>query len=145
MFNLGLGLLVGGLLLASVWDMAGLFLSLCGLAVWMSAALRAIWTQMRGGALSPAAQPTRGPEPSAPMLRVEGDRAVALDDPEIPPSIRVMVQADAKPGDTLWRCVRRDGPRWGLLSWLDGRERPLVLEWWLLDADGELIEAYWLE
>lgn len=144
MFNLGLVLLVGGLLLSVASGTAGFFLSMCGLAVWLAAALRAIWIPIRGGAL-PSALSSCDPSLSESVLQVEEDRAVALDDPEIPEPIRAKVQADAKPGDTLMRCVRRGGSRGGLLSWLNVRERPLVLEWWLLDGDGELIEAYWLE
>ena len=48
----------------------------------------------------------------------------------------------AQPGDQLWRCPRRSAPR-GLFSVLGVGPRDAVIEWWLLDAQGELIEAFW--
>lgn len=74
----------------------------------------------------------------------EDDRPVALDDPEVPPSVRELAQRDAQPGDVLWRCVRQGAPT-GLLALLGWGHRPLVLEWWLLSAEGELSKAYWPE
>lgn len=63
--------------------------------------------------------------------------------PEVPPTIRAKVLAMAQPGDQLWRCPRLAAPR-GALGWLGvGRPRDAVIEWWLLGADGELIEAFW--
>lgn len=82
---------------------------------------------------------------SAPLRRsvtLEKDRPVALDDPELPESVRALVLRDAQTGDVLWRCVRQGAPT-GPLAWLGWGSRPLHVEWWLTSADGELIEAYW--
>ena len=62
--------------------------------------------------------------------------------PVVPQSIRTRVLAMAQPGDQLWRCPRRSAPR-GLFSVLGVGPRDAVIEWWLLDAQGELIEAFW--
>ena len=70
------------------------------------------------------------------------DRLMDLHSPEVPASIRARVQAMAQPGDQLWRCPRLSAPRGGLGLLGVGR-RDAVIEWWLLDADGELIEAFW--
>lgn len=48
----------------------------------------------------------------------------------------------AQPGDQLWRCPRLSAPR-GALGLLGVGPRDVVIEWWLLDAQGELIEAFW--
>ncbi len=72
------------------------------------------------------------------------DRPVALDDPELPAAVREVVQRDAQPGDVLWRCAREGAPT-GPLAVLGWGQRPLVVEWWLMSADGDLIEAYWVE
>ena len=70
------------------------------------------------------------------------DRPVNPHSPEGPPTIRAKVLAMAQPGDQLWRCPRRSAPR-GLFSVLGVGPRDAVIEWWLLDAQGELIEAFW--
>lgn len=70
------------------------------------------------------------------------DRLMDLHSPEVPASIRARVQAMAQPGDQLWRCPRLSAPR-GALGLLGVGRRDAVIEWWLLDADGELIEAFW--
>ena len=70
------------------------------------------------------------------------DRQVNPHSPEVPPTIRAKVLAMAQPGDQLWRCPRRSAPR-GLFSVLGVGPRDAVIEWWLLDAQGELIEAFW--
>ena len=57
------------------------------------------------------------------------DHLVDVHDPEVP-------------GDQLWRCPRRDAPR-GLPGVLGMGTRGVVIEWWLVDAQGELIEAFW--
>ena len=72
----------------------------------------------------------------------EEDRPVALDDPELPSGVRAAVLQDAQPGDVLWRCVRQGAPT-GPLAVLGWGHRPLVVEWWLMSAEGDLIEAYW--
>lgn len=46
----------------------------------------------------------------------------------VPEAIRVGVLALWQPGDSLHRVPTRD-----------------TIEWWLLDAEGQLIEAFWLE
>ena len=70
------------------------------------------------------------------------DRLMDLHSPEVPASIRARVQAMAQPGDQLWRCPRLSAPR-GALGLLGVGRRDAVIEWWLLAADGELIEAFW--
>ena len=72
------------------------------------------------------------------------DRLVDINSPEIPPGIRAKAQAMAQPGDQLWRCPRLAAPR-GLLGIVGVGPRDVVIEWWLLDAKGELIEAFWEE
>lgn len=132
MFNAGLLVLILGLSLGGFWPGVGLSVALAGLLVWAWAVLRFIWDRWRG-VPHPSAAPLGGlARTRAGGVALEPDRPVALDDPEIPPSIRAMVQAAAEPGSTLWRCVRKGGA-----------SGPLVLEWWLLDAEGELVDAYW--
>lgn len=85
------------------------------------------------------------PIPATPEDIGDGeDRLMDLHSPEVPASIRARVQAMAQPGDQLWRCPRRSAPH-GLLGVLGVGPRDAVIEWWLLDADGELIEALWEE
>ena len=84
-----------------------------------------------------------GPIPATPEEIGNGeDRLMDLHSPEVPASIRARVQAMAQPGDQLWRCPRLSAPR-GALGLLGVGRRDAVIEWWLLDADGELIEAFW--
>ena len=77
-------------------------------------------------------------------LRDLDDRPVDIDAPLVPPGVRAAAKAIMGPGDTLWRCPRSAGPVgiWGVLM---GRRPHWVIEWWLLDAEGELIEAFWEE
>ena len=83
------------------------------------------------------------PNPATPEEIGNGeDRLMDLHSPEVPASIRARVQAMAQPGDQLWRCPRLSAPR-GALGLLGVGRRDAVIEWWLLDADGELIEAFW--
>ena len=70
------------------------------------------------------------------------DRRVDPHSPEVPPSIRAKVLSMAQPGDQLWRCPRWGAPR-GALGFLGVGPRDAVIEWWLIDADGELIEVFW--
>ncbi|MDP2770572.1 MAG: hypothetical protein Q8O81_12155 [Giesbergeria sp.] len=85
------------------------------------------------------------PRPEATQEIGDGeDRLVDLHSPEVPPTVRARVLALAQPGDQLWRCPRRSAPR-GLLGILGVGQRDVVIEWWLLDAQGELIEAFWEE
>lgn len=84
---------------------------------------------------------------SAPAHPPEGgaddeDRAVDVHAPEVPASVRQAVLAIAQPGDQLWRCPSRSAPR-GALGILGVGRRGVVIEWWLLDAKGDLIEAFW--
>ncbi|MDF1485119.1 hypothetical protein PY257_07980 [Ramlibacter sp. H39-3-26] len=53
--------------------------------------------------------------------------------------MRQAVLALMQPGDQLWRCLRMSG-RQGLFGL--GASHPIV-EWWLVDADGELAQAFW--
>jgi hypothetical protein len=68
------------------------------------------------------------------------DRRVDLDDPAVPSGVRAAALRLWQPGDSLWRCPRLGGRK----SWFS-TERKVVIEWWLEDADGELIEAFWEE
>ena len=72
------------------------------------------------------------------------DRPIDPHSPEVPPAVRARVLARMQPGDQLWRCPRRGAPR-GLLGLLGMGQRDVVIEWWLLDAEGDLIEAFWEE
>ena len=72
------------------------------------------------------------------------DRPVDVHAPEVPASVRQAVLAIQQPGDQLWRCPRRWAPR-GALGILGMGQRGVVIEWWLLDAGGDLIEAFWEE
>ena len=83
------------------------------------------------------------PIPATPEDIGDGkDWLMDLHSPEVPASIRARVQAMAQPGDQLWRCPRQSAPR-GLFGVLGVGPRDAVIEWWLLDADGELLEAFW--
>ena len=83
------------------------------------------------------------PIPATPEEVGDGeDRLVDVHNPEVPHSIRTQVLAMAQPGDQLWRCPRLSAPR-GVLGILGVGQRDVVIEWWLLDAQGELIEAFW--
>lgn len=70
------------------------------------------------------------------------DRLVDVHSPEVPPALRRDVLARMQPGDELWRCPRRSAPR-GALGLLGIGQRDVVIEWWLLAAEGDLIEAFW--
>lgn len=61
-------------------------------------------------------------------------------DPAVPPGVRAAVLARWQPGDSLWRCPRRAGRQ----GWFSSTPR-IVIEWWLLDAGGDLVEAFWEE
>lgn len=81
------------------------------------------------------------PATSADIGDVE-DRLVNVHSPEVPLGIRARVQVMAQQGDQFWRCPRWGAPR-GALGLLGVGRRDAVIEWWLLDTDGELIEAFW--
>lgn len=70
------------------------------------------------------------------------DRLMDIHSPDVPPGVRNKVLAMAGPGDALWRCPRLSAPR-GVLGLLGIGPRSAVIEWWLVDAQGELIEAFW--
>ena len=72
------------------------------------------------------------------------DRLVDVHSPEVPPAIRARVLQMMQPGDQLWACPRMSGRR-GPLSLLGAGTRSVIIEWWLHDAEGELIEAFWEE
>ena len=83
------------------------------------------------------------PRPAEPSANGDGeDRPVDVHAPEVPASVRQAVLAIAQPGDQLWRCPSRSAPR-GALGILGVGRRDVVIEWWLLDAKGELLEAFW--
>ena len=85
------------------------------------------------------------PIPATPADIGDGeDRLVDVHSPEVPPGIRAGVLRLMQPGDQLWRCPRLGAPR-GLLGVLGVGPRDVVIEWWLMDAQGGLIEAFWEE
>ena len=83
------------------------------------------------------------PIPATPEEVGDGeDRLVDVHNPVVPQSIRTRVLAMRQPGDQLWRCPRLSAPR-GALGLLGVGPRAVVIEWWLLAAQRELIEAFW--
>ncbi|WP_286293360.1 hypothetical protein [Methylomarinovum tepidoasis] len=66
--------------------------------------------------------------PCPPLGSWPEEKPVPLDHPELPGPVREAVQALWQPGDSLHRVPCRR-----------------VVEWWLLDVDGNLVEAFWLE
>ena len=72
------------------------------------------------------------------------DRCVDPHATEVPAAIRAAVLARMRAGDALWRCPRAGAPRGPLSAFGIGRQE-LLIEWWLVDADGELVEAFWLD
>lgn len=84
--------------------------------------------------------------PATPQEIGDGeDRLMDPHSPEVPPAVRTTVLTTvltmAQPGDQLWRCPRQSAPR-RLLGVLGVGLRDAVIEWWLLDAQVELIEAF---
>ncbi|MBK9441367.1 MAG: hypothetical protein IPN53_08640 [Comamonadaceae bacterium] len=71
---------------------------------------------------------------------MEEDRRVDPDDPEVPANVRATVLQHWQPGDSLWRCPRLGGRK----SWFS-TERKIVIEWWLFDVKGNLIDIYWMK
>lgn len=67
------------------------------------------------------------------------DRPVAVHSDEVPVSVRQAVLRVMADGDTLWRGPRLGGTK----GWFGSGKRYLVIEWWLIDSEGELIEAFW--
>ena len=67
------------------------------------------------------------------------DRQVQPDDPCVPVGVRETVSARWQSGDSLWRCPRAKASK-GLFNL---GQADVVIEWWLLDQNGELIEAFW--
>ncbi len=72
------------------------------------------------------------------------DRCVDPHAPEVPAAIRAAVLEQMQAGDTLWRCPRADEPRGPLSVFGIGRQA-LMIEWRLVDADGDLIDVFWLD
>lgn len=70
------------------------------------------------------------------------DRLVEVQAPEVPPDVRTAVLKMMQSGDQLWRCPRLAAPR-GLSGLLGLHPRDAVIEWWLVDAQGHLVEAFW--
>ncbi|MBI5718885.1 MAG: hypothetical protein HZC37_14540 [Burkholderiales bacterium] len=52
---------------------------------------------------------------------------------ELPAGIRERIGPALPPGHAVWACPRKNG-RGGI-----------HIEWWWIDARGELIEAFWFE
>lgn len=69
------------------------------------------------------------------------DVRVDLDDASVPAQVRDRVRSMMQPGDQLWRCPRLSAPKPVLGLFGNGR-REVVIEWWLTDANGELIEVF---
>jgi len=69
---------------------------------------------------------------------MDEDRCFDPSDPQVPANVRAAVMRRWQPGDSLWRCPRLGRRK----SWFSS-ERKVVIEWWLLDANGELIDAFW--
>ena len=69
------------------------------------------------------------------------DRQVDVNSPEVAPALRKSILKIMQPGDQLWRCPRQGAGR-GLLGL---GSRPVIIEWWLISAEGDLIEAFWEE
>lgn len=67
------------------------------------------------------------PRPRMGDLEWDG-QAFDLDDPRIPRPIREAARQRAEPGDVFYFTNTVSGG-----------------EWWQVSADGELVEAYWLE
>lgn len=66
----------------------------------------------------------------APRSDEPDDHAIAWE--QIPPAVRDTIGGGALPrGHSVWRCPRHDG-RGGV-----------VIGWWWLDENGELVEAFW--
>ena len=74
----------------------------------------------------------------------DADRQVDLQSPELLAAFRLAALAQWSAGDSLWRCPRLSA-RQGALGWLGFGQQRVVIEWWHIDADGELVEAYWQE
>jgi len=74
----------------------------------------------------------------------DDDRMVDVHSPEVPTSIRDAVLVIMGPGDQLWRCPCLSPGRRGFFG-IGAQPDRVVIEWWLSSADGELIEAFWLE
>ena len=70
------------------------------------------------------------------------DRQVDVQSAEVPAGIRAAALSRWQLGHSLWRCPRLSAPR-GPLGILGIGPRSVVIEWWQLDADGDLVEAYW--
>ena len=68
----------------------------------------------------------------------DDDRLIDVHAVEVPPAVRHAVLARMVDGDTLWRCPRSNSQ--GLFGF---KRKTIVIEWWLISADGELIEAFW--
>lgn len=88
-----------------------------------------------------ASHPEASADTSAPNLGDTEDRVVEVCAPEVPASVRGAALALMQPGDLLWRCPRRAAPQ-GLFGM---GPQSVVVEWWLVDAEGALIEAFWEE
>jgi len=57
---------------------------------------------------------------------------------QVPASVRATVLRHWQPGDSLWRCPRLGARK----SWFS-TERKIIIEWWLFNVSGELIDIYW--
>ncbi|HMS25999.1 MAG TPA: hypothetical protein PKC80_01305 [Burkholderiaceae bacterium] len=79
---------------------------------------------------------------SRPTIYVEDDRIVEPFGDEVPEIIQASVAEYYYPGCWLMRCPRlsKKGGWFFFAS-----RRVIIIEWWLFDADGELIEVFWDE
>ncbi len=76
--------------------------------------------------------------PSKPIDKSE-DQQVQLNDPQVPEAVRAAASAQWREGASLWRCPRAAGRK----ELFNFAAQPTVVEWWLLDQRGELIEVFW--
>lgn len=110
----------------------GFFLWLACLAVWITASGQLVFDWWRDVPFPPVPAAAPDQVPGHPQMPDPSqDRLVSLGDPDLPASIREAAAPRMAPGFTPWCC-----PRSG------ARGRPVV-EWWLLDAQGGLVEAFW--
>ncbi len=69
------------------------------------------------------------------------DTLVDVNSPLVPPAVRAAVLRLMQPGDELWRAPALSAPR-GLFGIFGFGPRSVVIEWWLIDSEGNLIEVF---
>ena len=66
------------------------------------------------------------------------DLCIELSDPCIPAGVRIAISLHWEEGATLWRCPRMSAGK----GWFGRGTQDMVIEWWLVDARGDLIEVF---